>query len=147
MNEQEATGILSDVHCISKLRIPRKRGWAGPMTGIAMWCLCFFHPALLWGARSVSMEVQWDYTPPPGKTVSSYQLYQGGLPVCRSTDTGGSTMECTIWKTVGDRSVTFTLDAQLSDGTRSALSAPYRVLLPPDVNMGPIKVLLLDDNS
>ena len=117
------------------------------MIGIMPLLLGLFYPAFAWSARLIPIEIEWAYTPPPGKIVTSYQLYQEGIRVCRTTNPNHLTMECSVQKSPGVKTATFTLGAEFSDGTRSPLSAPYHIELPPFADTQPILMLLLSDQS
>jgi len=72
---------------------------------------------------ATSIHVTWGYTPPTAPAVSGFQLYQEGVPVCKTNISTAESMYCNI--TLVKKVTQFTLTALFVDKTESPHSVPY----------------------
>ncbi len=91
--------------------------------------LLVFAPCAASGFQSLTIQVDWEYAPPPGKQVAGYRLYRDYEVVCATTVPATPTMNCPVDATRSGPA-SFTLTAYFSDGSETSHSAPYTVLLP-----------------
>ena len=85
--------------------------------------LCTLLPTYASAAISQTIQAEWNsYTPPEGRTVTAFKLYQEGISVCQTTIQAATAMDCTV--TLTSDTTSFTLTAVLDDGTESPHSSP-----------------------
>jgi len=86
--------------------------------------LISFCASNIWAAtQQHSIQVNWTYTPPEDLTVTAFNLHHEGEKVCETQDPDSEGMNCMLFLESG--STTFTLSAELNDGSESPHSAPF----------------------
>ena len=94
-----------------------------PAIRLLLILLCTLLPTYASAAISQTIQAEWNsYTPPEGRTVTAFKLYQEGISVCQTTIQAATAMDCTV--TLTSDTTSFTLTAVLDDGTESPHSSP-----------------------
>jgi PKD repeat protein len=94
-----------------------------PATRLLLILLCILSPTCVSATTSQTIQAEWNsYTPPAGRTVTAFKLYQEGLFVCQTTVRTATAMDCTVMLT--NDTTNFTLTAVFDDGTESPHSSP-----------------------
>ena len=92
------------------------------------------------GSPSMSIHVDWGYTPPTAPPVTGYVLYQEGLKVCTFPGAGTMAADCVV--TLTKESTSFTMTAAFSDNSESPHSSPY-VFTTTLINKEPIQMRVI----
>ena len=80
-------------------------------------------PATAAATRTIEVQLSFDASAVPGKTVRGYKLYQDSLEACVTNDSSAASIVCDV--TVDDGVHRYEISAHYTDGTESPKSPPF----------------------